>query len=142
MICSKIIFLLKLNFYLGKEKALLGNMIQHNWFKLYQLLYWYCAGKNQWQLPILYNSFIKNHLCGLMFSFWSKRILILFMLFDQLPVSIKILSWIQSLWRKGNQNILLILLWTNSLDYWHFFGGLKVGIFISWYYYLSWPMKK
>lgn len=69
MICSKIIFLLRLNFYLDRERALMGNTIQHNCFKLYQLIYWYFARKSQWQQPTLNNSFIKNHLCGLIFSF-------------------------------------------------------------------------
>lgn len=73
MICSKIIFWLKPNFYLDREKALKGNTIQHNCLKLYQLLYWYFARKNQWQQPTPYNSFIKNHLCDLIFSFLSQR---------------------------------------------------------------------
>lgn len=73
MICSNIIFLLKLSFYLDREKALKGNTIQHDCFKLYQPIYWYFARKNQWQQPTLYNSFIKNHICGLIFSFLSQR---------------------------------------------------------------------
>lgn len=144
MICSKIIFLLKFNFYLDREKHFMENTIQHNCFKLYQLAFdILLEKKNQWQYGTLYNSFIKNHLCGLTFfsEVNGKRILILFMLYDQLPASIKILSWIHWFWKRGNQNIFLTLLYTHSWDDWNYLSGLVVGTFVFCYYYISWHIK-
>lgn len=69
MICSKIISLLKPNFYLDREKALMGNTIQHSCFKLYQVVYWYFARKKSMAATDSLQYFIKNHLCGLIFSF-------------------------------------------------------------------------
>lgn len=73
MICSKIIFWLKPNFYLDGGKVLMENTIQQNCFKLYLLVYWHFARKNQWQQPILYNSFIKYYLLVWNFLFLKLK---------------------------------------------------------------------
>lgn len=138
MICSKIIFLLKVNFYLDREKALTGNTMQtiaSNYTSSYIGILLGKINDGDWLFTI-----VSLKITSVVWYFLSevqrKRTLPLFMLSDQLPASIKILSWIHWWWAGGNQNIL-----HPSLGWRGFLADLIIGTFMSWYHCPSWHME-